>query len=95
MRDPNRIDPMIEKLRELWKESPDLRLGQLVCNLGSKQPQMEEFFQKDPFYVPDQQMMWAMGLRGVDEFIPTDDPAREFFGEDIHDVIDQLSLDDD
>lgn len=32
-RNPNRIDPICEALAERWKESPDLRLGQLVCNL--------------------------------------------------------------
>tara|TARA_R110002074_G_scaffold402324_1_gene606973 strand:- start:22947 stop:23138 length:192 start_codon:yes stop_codon:yes gene_type:complete len=32
MRDPDRIDPIIDKLRELWKKYPDLRLGQLVKN---------------------------------------------------------------
>ena len=30
MRDPARIDRMIEKLRTAWHSSPDLRLGQLL-----------------------------------------------------------------
>jgi hypothetical protein len=33
MRDPKRIDRMINKLRQVWHSSPDQRLGQLVCNL--------------------------------------------------------------
>ena len=33
MRDPARIDRMIELLRLVWKRYPDLRLGQLVVNL--------------------------------------------------------------
>lgn len=33
MRDPNRIDRMIEMLWELWKAQPDLRLGQLLVNV--------------------------------------------------------------
>ena len=33
MRDPDRIDRMIERLRELWHASPDLRLGQLLVNV--------------------------------------------------------------
>lgn len=33
MRDPERIDRMIGKLRALWKDNPDQRLGQLVVNL--------------------------------------------------------------
>jgi len=34
MRDINRIDEIIEALRECWKQSPDLRLGQLIYNLN-------------------------------------------------------------
>lgn len=33
MRDPARIDRMIELLRAAWHASPDLRLGQLIANL--------------------------------------------------------------
>jgi hypothetical protein len=33
MRDPARIDRMIEMLWELWKAQPDLRLGQLLVNV--------------------------------------------------------------
>src|SRR5437764_11905452 len=33
MRDPNRIDRMIEMLWELWKAQPDMRLGQLLVNV--------------------------------------------------------------
>jgi hypothetical protein len=32
MRDPARIDQMLELLREVWTRSPDLRLGQLIVN---------------------------------------------------------------
>jgi len=32
MRDPARIDRIINKLRIAWKNSPDQRLGQLVMN---------------------------------------------------------------
>jgi hypothetical protein len=32
MREINRIDRMCEKLREIWHESPDERLGQLIEN---------------------------------------------------------------
>ena len=30
MRDPERIDEIIEELRAAWKKMPDMRLGQLV-----------------------------------------------------------------
>ena len=32
MRDPKRIDRMCEKLRKIWRECPDQRLGQLIEN---------------------------------------------------------------
>ena len=30
MRDINRIEPLLDKLKELWKLNPDIRFGQLV-----------------------------------------------------------------
>lgn len=33
MRDPARIDDLIEKLWDAWRANPDLRLGQLLVNL--------------------------------------------------------------
>lgn len=30
MRDPERIDNILERLKVVWKENPDLRLGQLL-----------------------------------------------------------------
>ncbi len=32
MRDPARIDVLIELLRQAWQQNPDLRLGQLIVN---------------------------------------------------------------
>jgi uncharacterized protein YihD (DUF1040 family) len=32
MRDPARIDTVLEALRLAWQQDPDLRLGQLVVN---------------------------------------------------------------
>jgi hypothetical protein len=32
MRDPERIDPLLEKVKEVWMKRPDLRLGQLISN---------------------------------------------------------------
>lgn len=33
MRDPNRIDKVLDDIKALWKMFPDLRLGQLICNV--------------------------------------------------------------
>jgi uncharacterized protein YihD (DUF1040 family) len=32
MRDPKRIEQIIDLLREVWEHNPDLRLGQIVVN---------------------------------------------------------------
>lgn len=34
MRSKARIDPVIEKLREVWKNHPDMRFGQLIMNIA-------------------------------------------------------------
>ena len=46
MRDPNRIDIIIEELRKCWKRNPDLRLGQLIYNLN-KSGNSDIFFPED------------------------------------------------
>lgn len=46
MRNPARIDEIIELLREWWKTNPDHRLCQLVSNLQGPGPQ-------DVFYLED------------------------------------------
>ncbi|MBQ1734735.1 MAG: hypothetical protein II038_07630 [Lachnospiraceae bacterium] len=33
MRDINRIEPMLEELKCVWEQYPDLRLGQLICDI--------------------------------------------------------------
>ena len=32
MRDPARIEDILNKIKEIWERHPDLRLGQLICN---------------------------------------------------------------
>lgn len=32
MRDPARIDKVLKEIKKIWKEFPDLRLGQLIGN---------------------------------------------------------------
>lgn len=33
MRNPDRIDPMLEQIGSIWRKRPDLRLTQLVLNV--------------------------------------------------------------
>lgn len=43
-RDPSRIPVILDEMRKVWEESPDLRLGQLIVNVIGR---------KDPFMVED------------------------------------------
>lgn len=58
MRDPARIDRVIELLRAAWHASPDLRLGQLISNLTSD----------DPEIVSDEDIIRAMWNREDDHW---------------------------
>ena len=44
MRDPERIDRIVELLRRYWHQYPDQRLGQLIVNVTGS---------SDPFYRED------------------------------------------
>jgi len=48
MRDPNRIEIVLDQIKYIWKEVPDLRLGQLILNVL-----------QDPalYYVEDDQLV--------------------------------------
>lgn len=47
-RDPNRIDPLLALLREVWMECPDLRLSQiLVCAIRSPISCPQIFYAED------------------------------------------------
>lgn len=45
MRDPARIDEVLELLRAVWTLQPDLRLGQLVYNAARiRDPELNDVF---------------------------------------------------
>lgn len=52
MRNPNRIPIILNQLEELWKEHPDMRLGQLLVNIvhNMNQASIEVY---NIFYVED------------------------------------------
>ncbi len=57
-RDPKRIEPILELLREVWTAQPDLRLGQILViamKLGEPVPRV--------FYCEDDVV--ERGLRGM------------------------------
>lgn len=49
MRNPERIKPILQKLETLWREQPDLRLGQLIYNLCYNEEEKTDktFFMED------------------------------------------------
>ena len=48
MRDPSRIEPMLELLREVWVRQPDLRLSQMIMiAIRSPLPCPQIFYAED------------------------------------------------
>ena len=54
MRDPKRIDDFCDKLKEVWKNVPDWRFGQLMSNALSE---IESRTGQDIFYTEDDTMI--------------------------------------
>jgi len=45
MRDPARINALLDVLREVWEANPDLRLGQLVYNAARmREPELIDVY---------------------------------------------------
>lgn len=55
MRDISRIEIILDKLKIYWLENPDLRLGQIISNLGC-----QIRGDNDPFYIEDDLMLKAI-----------------------------------
>jgi len=55
MRDINRIEIILDNLKIYWLKNPDLRLGQIISNLGYKMSG-----NNDPFYIEDDLMLKAI-----------------------------------
>lgn len=69
MRNPERIEPMCEALKEYWNEHPDQRLGQLVTNLSTMH---------DPFHVEDIVIMNELGMEFEDPlFVDEDEVSND------------------
>lgn len=54
MRDVNRIDPLMTRLAECWKEVPNWRLGQFMINALSETLSKTD---RDPFYIEDDELI--------------------------------------
>ena len=56
VRNPERIPEVLEAVKQHWKEYPDQRLGQLICNIARK-----EHGNPDPFDLEDNDLMDVLG----------------------------------
>lgn len=61
LRDPKRIQPILDVLKRIWIENPDLRLGQIIVNASKDQP-----------YFVEDDLMWK-GLHALEEMQTTKD----------------------
>jgi len=52
MRDPNRIEPIIQLIKEIWYSQSDLRLTQLIMNALK--------MNSDPYYIEDDKLEEAL-----------------------------------
>jgi uncharacterized protein YihD (DUF1040 family) len=52
-RDPERIDNILSLVRSVWKNHPDMRLAQLLCNLLDPDPNRL-------FYIEDERLIAAL-----------------------------------
>lgn len=59
MRDPARIDQMLDKLRDVWMKEPDLKLGQIIVIATRPKNPCPEVF-----YTEDEQL-----LKGLDAYL--------------------------
>ena len=57
MRDPERIEIILDRLGKVWKEYPDFRLCQLLFNVVSKYQLSTSY---DIFYVEDDGLLKAI-----------------------------------
>ena len=50
MRDKNRIPKILKQLEIIWKQHPDCRLGQLICNLDNTRD-TDVYFMEDIYLI--------------------------------------------
>lgn len=58
MRNSDRIDILLRKIKDIWSKNPDLRLGQLILNVVP-----ETYL----YYIEDEELLKAL-LKGYEKF---------------------------
>jgi uncharacterized protein YihD (DUF1040 family) len=65
MRDPDRIAPAIEQIRQAWERNPDLRLSQLLFNAASAAAERPIPPCPALFYMEDDVLLAGLDERGA------------------------------
>ena len=63
MRNPNRIDPILKLLKDIWHKYPNLRLCQIISNaadLWGSGPRCPECLGNDLYYMEDDQIQGGL-----------------------------------
>lgn len=63
MRNPERIPMLIDKLKEVWLDYPDLRFWQLLMMVFEELP--EDLKRRDPFFFEDN--VWSAAIDSLKE----------------------------
>ena len=58
MRDPARIDEILDRLKVIWKTYPDLRLTQLIMNVGNPGYPSELYNREDEALILDLEKLY-------------------------------------
>jgi len=72
MRDPQRIEKILNYIRTIWEKNPDLRLGQLIGNLvGDCGPTL--YYMEDNELVKALESMYQVKTSEIDDFLASND----------------------
>ncbi|KKM25405.1 hypothetical protein LCGC14_1595380 [marine sediment metagenome] len=72
MRDPDRIDPILKLLGDIWHRHPDLRLCQMISNAADMchpQPRCPECRGSDLYYMEDEQIQEGLQKHAGGEYV--------------------------
>ena len=65
MRNPNRIQPILDRLRKLWEAHPELRLGQLIGNVFDYSSKPDIYYFEDEEFI-DKLTMPSGSLKNIE-----------------------------
>jgi hypothetical protein len=74
MRDPERIDEILNLISQAWRSHPDMRLGQLVVNLLDPKPNAIFYIEDDVLLERLHSLLssgeWPTRQRGLNDDMP-------------------------